>query len=193
MRPIPARHILAVAQAGLFVLLILVGHAQRQEELAEQRISKVVRWEFRTSPAEQLPIKVAFFLNAPAVLAGGLLALVAGYESDVYVFVLSIPFVLFLWYLIGRELDKRRDLIPTRAPPVTWLRRVLIPAGLILSILLSFLFLAAYMTYQTSHGESGDSALPLDLWFGLATYVLWRKLRRRRSPGNTPSELRITS
>jgi hypothetical protein len=202
MHPIPARHILAVAQTGLFVALMLIGQAQYDSELARREIARindpqvkggpgtVVGWSF--PPPVPLAQEVAAGLNVPAVLVGFFLFGFIDPESIVLLTGAHAILVLILWYLIGRELDRRRDLLPPR--PISGrsaFGREVIALGSIICGLFAALFLVRY-TFFGPHGPD-SFALSLGLWFGLAAYVLWRKLRRWRSPGSTPSELRISS
>jgi hypothetical protein len=149
----------------------------------------IVGWSF--PPPVPVVQEIALGLNAPAAMAGVLLALLIGYETNLFMTGSCAIFVLVLWYLIGRELDRRRGLLP--AKPVLRpgiLRKVRVSLDLFLCALLAALFLRQFMF---GHHGRDYYALSLGLWLGLAAYVLWRTLRRWRSPSNTPSELRISS
>jgi hypothetical protein len=209
MRPIPARHILAVAHLVLFVALVLMGQAELKEQISESNAvggyptnqrelpeGRAVKWNLTTTPTTPFPNKVAFLINLPAVLLVELLLFAIsgrGVGPQLQGLILAAPFVLVIWYMIGRAIDRRRGLLPARpvSSPGSF-RHALVSLGLVLSLLSFTILLVAYTLY----GDDGNihvflSFLSFELWLGAAAYALWRKLRRWRSPSSTPSELRI--
>lgn len=196
MRPIPARHILAVAQAGVFISLTLMGQADIDTMLAKRDMARTSRPPVAPEPGTVVVIlplnfpppipvttQVAFGLNSPAVVAGFLPALLlgrlTGNEADILVTLSYAIFVLTFWYLIGRRLDRWRGLLPPRtattpprfAPPLAIV-------GIILSTLIAFL---AFFGFFWGHHGRNYMNLFLGMWLAGAAYVLGIKLVRWRT------------
>jgi hypothetical protein len=110
------RSVLPVLLALIQLSLSLRQHPTKADS-ASKSSRETVQWEPLTDlPPKPLSAdhKAALILNLPALILAAPLTVWLFPEHDLYLLYVSVPFVAFLWYAIGRWLDRRCGYVPRR-------------------------------------------------------------------------------
>jgi hypothetical protein len=186
IRRLGFRRILPVAQLALYLVLVFLGeatyqhgspHQQARLHLAAMQLSPA-HPQIQTA-AEPIEWRFATLLNFPAISCGAVVMTIIGkQESELYLLLLSLPFIPLLWTLIGRWLDYQLRYRPR--PQRTWPRVLWCSLGIALAILLLIMFLVSLPKSSVSEGQTWG-ALYLVTWSALLLITSIAALVRRLS------------
>jgi hypothetical protein len=181
------RRILPIVQLGLFIVLVSIGAWQMSRWPSHSNLRPVVFQENENLPEwhpepNRVPSVwlIAIAINVPATMLGALCAELFHIGSNFSALLCSMPFVLILWHLVGRWLDRQLGLLPFRSPGIA--TRAMCWFG----ILASAVLLAVGLMAVRSHTGITIEVLSLAVgWIAWSSFLLAISLLtlRRRKPG----------
>jgi hypothetical protein len=183
MRRIAYRKILPATQLAVYVLLIWYGCPYRRtwQSWSATRPDAVENWnlEWIDGPPN-FEEQLALGLNSPALLSTLLLIpfdahLRTGAAKELASYSVMALFVPFLWYVVGRRLDRRGG---TAAPRPSMIRRVLIIAGLLVSAVVAVLMVVALVVRL---GEGLTARVLILAWASWGILLCFRAIRHWRT------------
>jgi hypothetical protein len=169
IRRLGFRRILPVAQLALYLLLVFLGAATYQHGMPRQQ-ARLHLAAVQLNPAhpqiqtaaEPIEWRLATLLNFPAIGCGAaLMSAIGKQESELYLLLLSLPFIPLLWTLIGRWLDHQLRYRPR--PHRTWPRVLWCSLGIAIALLLLIMLFVSLPKSALSEGQ---------IWGGLYL-VIW--------------------
>jgi hypothetical protein len=183
IRKIGFRRILPIVQLAIFLGLVFLGAASYQHEIPHEgaRLRSVALQLNPAHPqiqirAEPIEWRFATLLNFPAIGCGAvLMSLMRRQESELYLLLLSMPFVPLVWTLIGRWLDHQLRYL--RRPPRTWVRVLWCSLGIAAAILLLVMLLVSLPKSGGSEGQTWG-VLYLLMWAAILTITSITSLAR---------------
>ena len=122
LRKISFRRLLPILNLALYISLMCLGHTVRLH-LTAPSAAQLHLVEPGIMPSR---IKLAVALNVPAVLAAFFLNTMVFHFQTNYLFLLALPFVLMLWYPVGRWFDQRLGWVQRRKPKATLIGDILL-------------------------------------------------------------------
>ena len=191
LRRLGYRRILPIANIILFIALVTIGAMQVNHSLG-LRFRQVAYQEELPEGHPQatfvMPLAwtVAIAINVPATMLGALLAEIFQVGSNLAGLLCSMPFVLVLWNIVGRWLDRQLNILPRRVPSSA--TRIACWIGILLSAVLLAVGLMAFRSHGVLNADVVALALGWLLWSLLLLVMCVLTLQRRTlAPASPPT------
>ncbi len=179
------RRILPVLHLFLYVMLVVLGALTYQHGQQQQQAEVIPTALQESSPPfkptiviEPFEWRFAILLDFPAIAAGALLLTITSrHVSELYLLLLSTPFVPITWTLLGRWLDYQLRILPR--PPRNMTRLVFSSLGIAVAcLMLAMVIVSASKSHSTSEASAWGT-LYLVSWAAIIlTTSLTSALRR---------------
>ncbi len=184
LRRLGFRRILPIGHIILFIALVTIGAIQvghsfgpRVRQVAYQEQGELPEGHPQATFVMPLAWTVAIAINVPATMLGALCAEVFHLGSNMGGLLCSMPFVLVLWNLVGRWLDRQLNILPRRPP--SHATRVACWTGILLSAVLLAIGLMAFRSHGVLNADVVAMALGWLLWSLLLLVMCVLTLQRR--------------
>ncbi len=186
LRRLGFRRILPIGHIILFIALVTIGAIQvghsfgpRVRQVAYQQEGELPNGHPQATFVMPLAWTLAIAINVPATMLGALIAEIFHLGSNMGGLLCSMPFVLLLWYFVGRWLDHQLNILPRRAPGNGI--RIACWVGILLSAVLLAIGLMAFRTHVSLNADVVALALGWLLWSLLLLIMCVLTLQRRTS------------
>jgi hypothetical protein len=179
------RRILPLGQLALFLILVAIGAHQREQFQKQQRprLQPVVwqedhlDWRAEHPPTMPTAWLIAIAINVPATMLGAICAEVFRIGSNFAGLLCSSPFVLLLWLLVGRWLDRQLGFLPSRPPRAS--TRIACWIGIVVSAVLLGIGVMAFRSHPAFTTEVLSLSLGWMAW-SMTLFVMCLLTLRRR-------------
>jgi hypothetical protein len=190
LRSLGFRRILPIANIILFIALVTIGAIQvnhsfgpRFQQTAYQE-GELPEGHPQATFVMPLAWTIAIAINVPATMLGALCAEIFHSGSNMSGLLCSLPFVLVLWNLVGRWLDRQLNILPRRVPSNA--TRIACWIGILLSAVLLAVGLMAFKTHTSLNADVIALALGWLLWSLLLLAMCVLTLQRRTLTAASP-------
>lgn len=184
IRRLGYRRILPISQLALYLALVSFGAWQlggiqpkRLQQVSFQESPGLPDWrpQTNTMPA---PWLLAIAINVPAAMLGAIFAEMLHIGSNFTALLCSSPFVLLLWQLFGRWLDRQIGYLPFRPPGIA--ARVVSWVGIVFSAVLLAIGILAFRSHEALNAEVFALAVGWLAWSFILFLMCTLTLRRPR-------------
>jgi hypothetical protein len=191
IRRLGFRRILPLAQLAIFIILVGIGAWQVGESHSGARVQPVAWQEgqnlpdLHPQPQYRMPAAwlIAIAINVPATMLGALCAEILRIGSNIGGLVCSMPFVLLLWQLVGRWLDRQLRFLPFRPPNTA--TRIACWIGIVFSAALLAIGILAIRSHSALTPEVLSLAAGWLVWSLLLFVMSVLTLRRAAASSET--------